>query len=134
VVNEVYQAALLSQGLVHNTLGGVLPVHWYPVRVAIKSDGYAGVPQKILNQFRVNAGPWKQGGARVPEVVAANIAKPCALQQGLEVPVDEVQSVYRRADSAEHETAILPIRASSAWGEPSTSCSHRALEKECSVP
>jgi hypothetical protein len=41
----------------------------------------------------------KQGGTRVPEVVPANIAKPCALEkQGLEVPVDDVQGVHHRAD------------------------------------
>ena len=49
VVNEVYQAALLSQGLVHNTLGGVLPVHWYPVGVALKSYGYAGASKQVLD-------------------------------------------------------------------------------------
>jgi hypothetical protein len=84
--------------------------------------------------FRVNATPQKQGGARVPEVVPANIAKPCALQQGLEVPVDDVQGVHQRADSAEHAAVIPPIEASSAWGGPSTACSHRTLEKGCSVP
>jgi hypothetical protein len=69
----------------------------------------------------------------VPEVVPANIVKPCALQQGLEVPVDDVQGVYRRADGAEHETVTPLIRASSAWSEPSTICSHRTLEKGRSV-
>ena len=68
------------------------------------------------------------------EVVPANIAKPCALQQGLEVPVDDVQGVHQRADIAEHEAVITPIRANIAWGGPSTACSHRTLEKGCSVP
>ena len=95
--------------------------------------------QKMLNRFRVNAAPQKQGGARVPEVVPANIAKPCALQQGLELPIDDVQCVHRRAVGAEHEAVIPPIRASSAWGssawgEPSTACSHRTLEQGRSVP
>jgi hypothetical protein len=60
----------------------------------------------------------KQGGTRVPEVVPANIAKPCALQQGLEVPVDDVQGGHRRADSAEHEAFIPPITASCSNIEP----------------
>ena len=67
-------------------IGGVPSHGGYPGRGAIKSHGYAGVPQKIqkmLSQFRVTAAPQKQGGTRVPEVVPANIAKPCALQQGL---------------------------------------------------
>lgn len=68
---------------------------------AIKSHGYAGVPQNMLTQIRANAAPWKQGGARVPEIVSANIAKPCALQQGLEVPVDYVPGLHTRADNAE---------------------------------
>jgi hypothetical protein len=44
----------LPQGLVH-TLGGVPSHGGYPVRVAVKSNGYAGVPQKMLNQRRMNA-------------------------------------------------------------------------------
>jgi hypothetical protein len=49
-------APRLSQSLVH-ALGSV-PIHGrYPVRVAVKCHGYAGVPQKVLNQFRVNAAP-----------------------------------------------------------------------------
>ena len=70
----------------------------------------------------------------MPYVVPANISKPCALQQGLEVPVDDVQGVHRRAHRAQHEAVITPIRVSSAWSEPSTACSHRTLEKGCSVP
>jgi hypothetical protein len=57
-------------------LAACLPMEAYPVREAIKNHGYAGVPQKMLNQFRVNVAPCKQGGARVLEVVPANIAKP----------------------------------------------------------
>src|SRR5688572_25475081 len=68
------------------------------------------------------------------EVVPANIAKPCTLQQGLEVPVDDVQGVHRRADCADHEAFIPPIGASSVWSEPSRACWHRTLEKGCSVP
>jgi hypothetical protein len=109
----------LTQSLVH-AVGGVPSHGGYPGRAAIKSHGYAGVAQKMQNQFRVNAAPQKQSGARVPEVVPANIAKPCALQQGLEVPVDDVQGVYRRADSAEHEAVIPSITAScgniESWG------------------
>jgi hypothetical protein len=69
----------------------------------------------------------------VPEVVPPNIVKPCALQQGLEVPVDDVQGVHCRADSVEHEAVFPPIRASSARGEPSTACSHLTLQKGRSV-
>jgi hypothetical protein len=88
----------------------------------------------MLNRFRVNSAPQKQGGARVQEAVAANSAKPCALRQGLEVPVDDVRGVHRLADSAEHEAVIPPIGASSAWGEPSTAWSHRTPEKDRCVP
>jgi hypothetical protein len=34
--------------------------------MAIKGHGYAGVPKKMLDQFRVDAAPQKQGGAGVP--------------------------------------------------------------------
>jgi hypothetical protein len=29
----------------------------YPVRVAVKCHGYAGVPKKILDEFGMNAAP-----------------------------------------------------------------------------
>ena len=72
----------------------------------------------MLSQIRVNAAPQKQGGTRVPEVVRANTAKPCARQQRLEVPVDDIQGVHCRADSAEHEAVIPPITASCSNIEP----------------
>jgi hypothetical protein len=88
--------------------------------------------------FRVNTAleaGWRTcAGGRASEYREALRAKPCALQQGLEVPVDDVQGVHQRADSAEHEAVIPPIEASSAWGEPSTACSHRTLEMGLSVP
>ena len=56
----------------------------------------------------------------MPEDALANIVKPCALQEGLEVPVDDVQGVHCRADGVEHETIIPLIRATSAWSEPSS--------------
>lgn len=68
------------------------------------------------------------------EVAPANIAKPGALQQGIEVPVDDVQGVHRRADSAEHKAVIPPTGVSSAWSEPSTVCWHSTLEKGRSMP
>jgi hypothetical protein len=52
-----FVSSRLSQRLVH-AVGGVPSHVGYPVRVAIKSHGYAGVPQKVLNQFRVEQGAW----------------------------------------------------------------------------
>jgi hypothetical protein len=34
-----------------HTIGGVVAHAGYPVLVAVKSNGYAGVPQKMLNQL-----------------------------------------------------------------------------------
>ena len=48
------QQCTLYQRLVH-AVGGVPSHAGYQVRVAIKSHGYAGMPQNMLNQFRVNA-------------------------------------------------------------------------------
>jgi hypothetical protein len=86
------------------------------------------------NQNRVVVAPQKQRGAGVPEVAAANTAKPCALRQGLEAPVDDVRGVHHSADGAEHGTVIQPIAVSGAWGGPSTARSHGTPEKERSVP
>jgi hypothetical protein len=47
---------VLAQRLVH-PLGGVPSHAGYPVRVAVKSHDYASVPQKMLDQFWVDATP-----------------------------------------------------------------------------
>jgi hypothetical protein len=67
------------------------------VRVAVKSHGYAGVPQKMLDQFRMNAAPQKQRGACVPEIVPADRGEIRAIEQRLEVAVDYVLGVQRGA-------------------------------------
>ena len=85
--------------------------------------------RKMPDRFRANVAPFKKDGARAPEVVPANPAKPGAPQKGLEELVEDVRGVYRRADGAEHEAVTPPIRASSAWGEPSTAWLHRTPEK-----
>jgi hypothetical protein len=48
------RAGLLAQCLVY-PFSGVAAHARHPVRVAVKSNGYAGVPQKMLNQRRMNA-------------------------------------------------------------------------------
>jgi hypothetical protein len=53
------------------------------VRVAVKSHGYAGEPEEVLDQFRVDATPQKEGGARMPEVVPADKGGPARLRSGL---------------------------------------------------
>ena len=40
----------------------------FPLRVAIKSHGYACMPQMVMNQFGVDTTSQERGGARVPEV------------------------------------------------------------------
>jgi hypothetical protein len=52
------------------------------VRVAVEGHGYAGVPEKMLDQFRVDATPQKQGSARVPEIVPTNGGRPARLRSG----------------------------------------------------
>jgi hypothetical protein len=53
-LSAVRQQWTRPQSLVH-AVGGVPSHGGYPVQVAIMSHGYAGVPQKMHNQFRVNA-------------------------------------------------------------------------------
>jgi hypothetical protein len=47
----------------------------------------------VLEQFRVNAAPQKQGSASVPEIVPANRREIYALEERLEVAVHYVLSV-----------------------------------------
>jgi hypothetical protein len=76
-------APRLSQSLIHAV--GSVPSHaGYPVRVAVEGHGYAGVPQKMLDQFRMDASPQKEGGASVPEIVPTNRGgRPARLRSGL---------------------------------------------------
>jgi hypothetical protein len=53
------------------------------VRVAVEGHGYAGVSQKVLYEFRVNAALQKQGGACVLEVVPANGGRLARPRSGL---------------------------------------------------
>jgi hypothetical protein len=86
-----------------------MPSHaGYPVRVAIKSHGYAGVPQEVLDQFRVDATPQKQVGACVPEIVPTNRGETRALEERLEVAVDDVLSVEGSTlTSSENEVRVF---------------------------
>jgi hypothetical protein len=63
------------------------------VRVAIKSHGYDGAPEKMLDQRRVDAAPQQQRSARVPEIVPANRGQTRALEERLEVAIHYVLSV-----------------------------------------
>jgi hypothetical protein len=63
------------------------------VRVAVKHNGYAGVTQKMLNQFRVDAAPQKLGGTCVPEIVPTKGGEACLLEERLEVALDNVLGV-----------------------------------------
>jgi len=51
------------------------------------------VPQKVLNQFRMNAASQKQRGAGVPEVVPANRGEIRMLKERLDVAVDYVLGI-----------------------------------------
>ena len=67
------------------------------MRIAVEGHGYAGVPKKVLDQFRVDAAPQKEGSAGVPEIVPADRGEACLLEERLEVAVDYVLSVLRGA-------------------------------------
>ena len=53
------------------------------------------MPEKVLDQLRVDAAPQKQGGARVPEIVPANRGEASAPEERLEVAVDYVLDVQQ---------------------------------------
>ena len=81
------------------------------MRVAIKSDGYGGVPEKMLYEFRVDAAPQKQRGAGVPEIVPADRGEACTPEERLEVAVDYVLGVQGSTLArGENEVRVLVIR------------------------
>ena len=47
----------------------------------------------MLDQFRVDAAPQKEGGAGVPEIVSVDRGEACALEERLEVAIHYVLSV-----------------------------------------
>jgi hypothetical protein len=55
----------------------------YPVCTAIEGRGYAGVPKKVLDRFRVDAVSRKQCRASVPEIVPTDRGRSARLRRGL---------------------------------------------------
>ena len=74
-------AQRLSQSLIH-ALGSVPSHAGDPVRVAVEGHGYAGVPERMLDQFRVDATPQKHGSTCVPEIVPTNRGRPARFSSG----------------------------------------------------
>ena len=82
------------------------------MRVAVEGHGYAGVPQKVLDQYRMYAAPQKQRSACVPEIVPAYLRQPRSSEKRLEVPVNYVLGVHRCAlRGREYEVVVLPLCA-----------------------
>jgi hypothetical protein len=84
------------------------------VRVAVKGELDACVPEQVLNQLRVGTARPQESSARVPQIVLAHLRQPRPPKQGLEVTVDDVLGVHRRADRGdEHKPVISPSSARS---------------------
>jgi hypothetical protein len=78
------------------------------VRVAVEGHAYAGVPQEVLDQFRVDATPQKQVGACVPEIVPTNRGETRVLEERLEVAADYVLGVKGGTlTSSENEVRVF---------------------------
>ena len=65
--------------------------------VAVEGELYRCVSQRLLDVGRVGATGQQQSGVRVPEIMPAYRWQPCLLEQRLEVAVDYVLRVERRA-------------------------------------
>ena len=79
--------------------------------MAVAAEGKlnAGVPGEVLNVLWVRAASEQNGKAGVPQIVPAYVRQPRTPEQGLEVSVDYVLSVERRAFAGrEHQPVILP--------------------------
>ena len=65
------------------------------MRVRVKGDGDAGVPQHLGDHLRVHVLGEQERGARVPEVVEGYLRQACPLEQGLETARGNVAAVQR---------------------------------------
>ena len=73
----------LAQRLVHPFCGSSAH-RGYPVRVAVKGELNAGVPEEVLNVLRVRATREQQGSARMPQIMKAQVLQTRTLKEGFE--------------------------------------------------
>ena len=77
--------------------------------VGIQGDGYAGMTQHLGDHLRVHILGEQQCGARMPEVVEADLRERRPLEQGLEAVSGDVLAGERRAAlGGEDETVLAP--------------------------
>ncbi len=69
----------LCQRRLHR-LHGLVSHAWQEVRVSIQGHGNRGVSEKLLYELRVSALREQERGARVPEIVEADIREPRPLE------------------------------------------------------
>jgi hypothetical protein len=77
------------------------------VAVDVQGKAYVGVSWKVLDVLRVKSLPQQERGARVPEVVKADLRQPGAPKRGLEGAV-EVAAWQRRADAGREAAVTAP--------------------------
>ena len=77
--------------------------------VGIQGDGYAGMAQHLGDHLRVHILGEQECGARMPEVVEANLRQARPLEQGLEAVGGDVLAGERLATlGGEDETVLAP--------------------------
>ncbi len=77
------------------------------MRVCVEGHGYGRVAQKFLHDLGVHAPTEQQRGARMMEVVEADLRQAGLLEKRLEGPIDEVLRVDGRADvGSEDQVAV----------------------------
>jgi hypothetical protein len=79
------------------------------VAVGVQCYGNRGVPEKFLNQLDVYALTKHQGGARMAQVVQADIRQACTGQDRLKATSNQVSGVHRRALSRRKDEPLILV-------------------------
>lgn len=82
-------AWLGSECLVH-LVGGDAAHRGHPVRVPVERAFDAAVSEELLDVGLVRAASKQERGARVAQIVKAQVRQPCTLKERLEVTVGDV--------------------------------------------
>jgi hypothetical protein len=83
-----------TQGFFEGACRAVLHVGEH-VGVGVQGDGYAGMPQHLGDNLRVDVLREQQRGARMPKIVKAYLGQARPLEQGLEEMSGDVAQIKR---------------------------------------
>ena len=100
---------LVFQGVAHGRRGVAAQAR-HPMAVGVERELNLGVAERDLHVLWVDALRQQQGRVSVPEVVPTDVRQLRPLKRKLEVPVDAIRGVERRADGGREGEVMVPPR------------------------